>query len=150
MPATWSFDEMKQLSDLDTLREEGSNPNGVNKGRGLYKEIEQENDATIEKAKKDLDKYREDADRESKDYQKRMEDYQSDLQRGVQSDKPTAPELAAPPKITDARKVPDDLSNYIDFLHPWGNIIWNPIVLLIMFFGLIIFTIVALRAQDIG
>jgi hypothetical protein len=46
--------------------------------------------------------------------------------------------------------MPEDLSNYVDFLHPLGNIIVNPLVLLIMFFGLIIFTIVALRAQDIG
>jgi ABC-type multidrug transport system ATPase subunit/pSer/pThr/pTyr-binding forkhead associated (FHA) protein len=150
MPATWSFDEMKRLSDLDTLDEEGANENGPNKGRGLYKQTEHENDEIIAKAKKDLEDYREKADSESKDYQKKMEDYLSDMQRGVQSDKPVAPELAPAPSIGDAQKVPDDLSPYINFLHPWGHILVNPIVLLIMFFGLIIATIVALRAQDIG
>lgn len=150
MPATWSFDEMKRLSGLDTLKKEGSDEKGPNEGLGLYKKIEKENEAIIDKAKKDIDKYRADADSESKDYQKKMEDYQSDLQRGVQSDKPTAPELAQPPPIGEARKVPEDLSQYVDFLHPLGNIIINPIVLLIMFFGLIIGTIIALRAQDIG
>ncbi|HEY0545001.1 MAG TPA: FHA domain-containing protein [Pyrinomonadaceae bacterium] len=150
MPATWSFDEMKQLSGLDTLSKEGSDEKGPNEGLGLYKKIEKVNDEIIDKAKKDIDKYREDADRKSKDYQKDMEDYQSNLQKGISSDKPTAPEMAQPPPIGTAKKVPDNLSNYVDFLHPWGNIIVNPIVLLIMFFGLVIFTIVALRAQDIG
>ena len=35
MPATWSFDEMKQLSDLDTLKEDGSDPKGPNKAAGF-------------------------------------------------------------------------------------------------------------------
>jgi hypothetical protein len=38
----------------------------------------------------------------------------------------------------------------VDFLHPWGHVLIDPIILLIMFFGLIIATIVSLRAQDIG
>ncbi len=150
MPATWSFDEMKRLSGLDTLREEGADPNGPNKERGLYKQIEHENDNIISDAKNKIDKYREDADSESKDYQKKMEDYINDMQRGGSSTKPAAPELAPAPTIDDARKVPPDLSNYVDFLHPWGNMLVNPIVLLIMFFGLLIGTIIALRSQDIG
>ncbi len=150
MPATWSFDEMKQLSDLDTLREEGSNKKGPNEGRGLYKQVEHLNDDIIANAKKNIDKYRDDADSESKDYQKKMEDYVKDLQTNPSIEKPKAPELAPAPKIETARKIPDDLSNYIDFLHPLGNIFINPIVLLIMFFGLLLFTIIALRAQDIG
>ena len=150
MPATWAFDEMKQLSWLDTLREEGSDPKGPNEGRGLYKKIEKENEEIINTAKKDIDKYRSDADRESKDYQNKMEDYVKNLQTNPSLEKPKAPELAPAPAIGEARKVPSDLSNYIDFLHPLGNIYLNPIVLLIMFFGLIIFTIITLRAQDIG
>src|SRR5712691_1974844 len=35
MPATWAFDGLKQFSTLDTLDEEGSDPDGENKGRGL-------------------------------------------------------------------------------------------------------------------
>jgi ABC-type multidrug transport system ATPase subunit/pSer/pThr/pTyr-binding forkhead associated (FHA) protein len=150
MPATWAFDEMKQLSNLDTLREEGSDPNGANQGRGLYKQVEHENEEIIAKAKKNIEKYRDDADSESKDYQKKMEDYVRDLQTNPSLEKPKAPELDPAPKIEDARKIPEDLSNYIDFLHPLGNIIINPLVLIIMFFGLLIFTVIALRAQDIG
>lgn len=150
MPATWSFDEMKRLSGLDTLKEEGSDEHGLNQGRGLYKQVEHENDDIIANAKKNLDKYRDDADRQSKDYQKKMEDYVRDLQTNPSLEKPKAPEMDPAPKIEDARKIPEDLSNYIDFLHPLGNIIINPLVLIIMFFGLLIFTIIALRAQDIG
>jgi ABC transport system ATP-binding/permease protein len=150
MPATWSFDEMKQLSDLDTLREEGSSKDGPNQGRGLYKQIERENDDIIAKAKKNIEKYRDDADSESKDYQKKMEDYVRNLQSNPSAEKPKPPELAAAPKIEDARKIPDDLSNYVDFLHPLGNVYINPIILVIMFFGLLLMTILALRAQDIG
>ena len=150
MPATWSFDEMKQLSGLDTLKEEGSDEKGINQGRGLYKQIEHENDDIIARAKKNIDKYRDDADQQSKDYQKKMEDYVRDLQTNPSIEKPKAPELDPAPKIEDARKIPEDLSNYINFLHPLGNIFTNPILLIIMFFGLLIFTIIALRAQDIG
>ncbi len=150
MPATWAFDEMKRLSGLDTLSKEGSDPDGPNKGNGLRKQIELVNEEIIAKAKKDIDKYREDADSESKDYQAKMTTYQENLQKGIASDKPTAPELGTPPAIGAAQKVPPDLSSYVDFLHPLGNVIINPLVLLIMFFGLIIFTIIALRAQDIG
>lgn len=150
MPATWSFDEMKQLSGLDTLREEGSDPEGPNKARGLYKQVENENEDIIANAKKKIEKYRSDADSESKDYQKKMEDYVRNLQSNPSAEKPKAPELDPAPKIDDARKIPEDLSNYIDFLHPLGNVYVNPFVLIIMFFGLLIMTIVALRAQDIG
>ena len=79
-----------------------------------------------------------------------MENYVRDLQTNPSIEKPKAPELDPAPKIEDARKIPEDLSNYIDFLHPLGNIIINPLVLIIMFFGLLILTIIALRAQDIG
>jgi len=41
------------------------------------------------------------------------------------------------------------LSNYVTFLHPWGYWLLDPFVLLVMFFGLIIATILTLRAQDI-
>ena len=56
-------------------------------------------------------------------------------------------EMRTPP--LGLEKIPDDLSNYIAFKHPWGNIILDPFVLILMFFGLVIATIIALRAQDI-
>jgi ABC transport system ATP-binding/permease protein len=159
MPATWAFDEMKRLSDLDVLRakDEGAQSSDKNDGRGLYKQVEYENDENIAKSKQKIEDYKKDADESSKDYQRKMDDYQKQAQY-AQGDpanrpfpsKPPPPVLADPPKPDDPVRIPDDLSGYIDFLHPWGNMFLNPLVLIFMFFILIAGTVLALRAQDIG
>ena len=149
IPATWAFDGIKRFSTLDTLDEEGSDPDGANKGRGLYKHYEDLNDDHIAKAKEDVEKYKKDAEDDSKEYERKMKDYVKDLQSGVQATQPAAPKLKPVPEIHDADKIPEDLSSYINFLHPWGNILLDPFVLLVMFFGLAIATVIALRAQDI-
>ncbi len=149
IPATWAFDGIKRFSTLDTLDEEGSDPDGENKGRGLYKHYEDLNDEHITKAKEDVDNYKKDAEADSKEYERKMKDYVKDLQSGIQSTQPEAPKLKPVPKIHEADKIPEDLSSYINFLHPWGNIILDPFVLLVMFFGLVIATIIALKSQDI-
>ena len=140
MPATWSFDTMKRFSTLDTLEEEGADPNGINKGKGLYKNIESENDAIIADAKRDLDNYK----RESEN---KLKDFQADLQAGKNV---SAPKLDEPPPIKDAVKIPEDLSSYVNFLHPWMHEILNQIVLMLMFFILVLATLIVLRLQDIG
>jgi ABC-type multidrug transport system ATPase subunit/pSer/pThr/pTyr-binding forkhead associated (FHA) protein len=158
MPATWAFDEMKRLSDLDVLRgkDEGAQAADKNDGRGLYKQVEYENDQNIARSKKKIEDYKSDADESSKDYQRKMDDYQrqASLYQAGQSqtypNKPEPPKLNDPPKPDDPVRIPDDLSGYIDFLHPWGNMLLNPIMLLFMFFVLIGSTVLALRAQDIG
>jgi ABC-type multidrug transport system ATPase subunit/pSer/pThr/pTyr-binding forkhead associated (FHA) protein len=155
MPASWAFDEMKRLSTLDTLREDGSDPKGPNEGRGLYKHIEDLNDRNIAKAKKDIRKYKDDAEDNSKDFEKKMDDYQKDAQTAAQTGgtaptKPIAPKLGPAPEPPDAEKIPEDLSKYVDFFHPWGHVLLNPVMLLLMFFGLVAGTIMSLRAQDIG
>jgi hypothetical protein len=151
MPATWAFDEMKRLSGLDTLREEGSEKAGTNEGRGLYKHVEDLNEENISRARRDIDNYKKTAEDNQADFEKKMNDYIAKLQRGdTSAEKPEAPKLGDAPTVPEAEKIPDDLSSYIDFLHPWGNILLNPIVLLIMFFSLIAATIMALRSQDIG
>jgi len=149
MPATWAFDGLKRWSRLDTLDEEGSDPDGENKGSGLYKHFEEVNDEHIASARKDVAKYKKDAEADSREYERKMKDYVSDLQSGQQSTQPTAPKLKPVPEVHDAEKLPEDLSNYVNFLHPWGNIILDPFVLILMFFSLVIATIVTLRAQDI-
>ncbi len=149
VPATWAFDGIKRFSTLDTLDEEGSDPEGKNKGKGLYKHYEELNDDHIAKARADVEKYKKDAEDDSKEYERKMKDYVKDLQSGIQSTQPAAPKLKDPPKIEEADKIPEDLSDYVNFLHPWGNIILDPFVLLLMFFGLVIATLVSLRAQDI-
>lgn len=149
MPATWAFDGLKRWSRLDTLDEEGSDPDGENKGRGLYKHFEDVNDEHIASAREDVAKYKKDAEADSKEYERKMKDYVKDLQGGVQSTQPVAPKLKPVPEVHDADKLPEDLSNYVNFLHPWGNIVLDPLVLIIMFFALVIATITTLRAQDI-
>ena len=151
MPATWSFDEMKRLSNLDTLREEGSEKDGTNEGRGLYKHVEDLNDENISRARRDIDNYKKTAEDNQADFEKKMNDYVARLKQGDTSAvQPEAPKLGDAPVVPTAEKIPDDLSNYVDFLHPWGHALLNPIVLLIMFFALITATIMALRSQDIG
>jgi hypothetical protein len=59
------------------------------------------------------------------------------------------PKLDPPPQVPEAEKIPSDLSNYINFLHPWGHALLDPFVLIVMFFGLVIATVITLRAQDI-
>ena len=55
MPAAWSFDTMKRFSTLDTLEEEGADPNGKTKGLGLYKYLEKENEKIVNDARRDLE-----------------------------------------------------------------------------------------------
>jgi hypothetical protein len=149
MPATWAFDGLKQWSTLDTLDEEGSDPEGENKGRGLYKHYEDLNDEHINSARDDVANYKKDAEDDSKEYEKKMKDYVKDLQSGQQATQPAAPKLKAAPEVHPAEKIPEDLSSYINFLHPWGNKIIDPLVLIVMFFSLVIAAIITLRAQDI-
>jgi ABC-type multidrug transport system ATPase subunit len=149
MPATWAFDGLKRWSRLDTLDEEGSDPDGENKGRGLYKHYEDINDEHIAGAREDVANYKKDAEDDSKEYERKMKDYVKDLQSGVQSTQPAAPKLKPAPEVHGAEKIPEDLSNYVNFLHPWGNIVLDPFVLILMFFSMVIATIITLRAQDI-
>ncbi|MGI8788194.1 MAG: FHA domain-containing protein [Pyrinomonadaceae bacterium] len=140
MPATWSFDTMKRFSTLDTLEPEGAEPNGKTNGKGLYKSIEAQNDEIIREAKSDLDDYKNKSEI-------KVKDFAADVQNGKQV---SAPKLDDPPPIKDAVKVPKDLSGYVSFLHPWMNEILNQIVLMLMFFVLVLATLIVLRLQDIG
>jgi ABC-type multidrug transport system ATPase subunit/pSer/pThr/pTyr-binding forkhead associated (FHA) protein len=149
MPATWAFDGLKQFSTLDTLDEEGSDPDGQNEGRGLFKHYEDLNDRNIEKAQQDVKDYKKDAESDLKDYEKKMKDYVADLKAGREATQPAVPKLKPVPEVPAAEKIPEDVSNYINFLHPWGHWFVDPLVLLFMFFGLVIATILTLRAQDI-
>jgi len=152
MPATWSFDEMKRLSGLNVLRgkDESAEPASNNEGRGLYKQIEHENDKNIQDAQQRIDAYRTDAQKKSKDFEQNMDQYQKDLMQGGTPKKPAAPEPGPAPAVGGAKKIPDDLSSFVDFLHPWGGHLTNLAVLLAMLFGLLGATGIALRSQDIG
>jgi ABC-type multidrug transport system ATPase subunit len=155
MPATWAFDEMKRLSKLDTISEEGSDPEGPNRGMGLKKYIEFENDRNIAQATTDINSYKQEAEDNSERFRKDMDEYQEDVEaamrgQGEKPDKPEPPKLKDAPQPADAVKQPEDLSSYVDFLHPWGGRLINALILMAMFFGLLGATLFALRSQDIG
>ncbi|MFN2577821.1 MAG: FHA domain-containing protein [Pyrinomonadaceae bacterium] len=149
IPATWAFDGIKRFSTLDTLDEEGSDPEGANKGRGLYKHIEDRNDENILKARTDIENYKKDAEDKMKDYEDKMKTYLEQAPYNSNLKRPEAPKLGQAPAVPAAEKIPSDLSGYINFLHPWGNILLDPLVLIVMFFGLVLATLITLRAQDI-
>jgi ABC transport system ATP-binding/permease protein len=139
MPAAWSFDTMKRFSTLDTLEEEGADPKGKTKGLGLYKFIESENDKIIADAKRDSDEFK-------KTSEEKLQQFETDLRNGQNA---SAPKLGESPKIAEAQKIPQNLSNYVTFLHPWMHEILNQIVLMLMFFVLVIATLIVLRLQDL-
>ncbi|MEO8649607.1 MAG: FHA domain-containing protein [Acidobacteriota bacterium] len=132
MPAAWSFDTMKRFSTLDTLEEEGANPRGKTKGLGLYKFIATENEKTIAKAKRDL------------------EDLKKAAGMQYQESTDSGPTMADMPDLGEVKSIPDDLSGYVTFLHPWMNEVVNQIVLVLMFGLLVLATLVVLRLQDAG
>ncbi len=143
MPATWAFDELKQLSTLDTLREEGASD-----GRGLYKSIEETNDDNIATARGELEDYRRRADADLEQYKEELEQHLAARASGVASVPPTMPSPGPPPAIPDAEKLSEDLSDYVSFKHPWGHVLLNPVILLAMLFALIVMTIITLRMKD--
>lgn len=128
MPAAWSFDTMKRFSTLDTLEPEGAKEQGKTKGRGLFKYIEEENGEIVAKAKKDFEDY------------KRLNEGRSPGEPAVQ----VTDEAAS----TSVKKVPDDLSSYVTFLHPWMNEVLNQIILMLMFGMLLAATLIVLRLRD--
>ncbi len=147
MPATWSFDEMKRLSSLDTLREEGSKLQGPNKGRGLFKHLEEVNQSNIETARKQTEDYKKNSSDQIKDYERRMRGY---LSGGPAKGSPPSPPVIGPaPTIPDAEKPGNNLSGYVSFLHPWGGVILDPVILLLMFFILTLATVIGLWTRDI-
>lgn len=130
MPAAWSFDTIKRFSTLDTLEPEGANPKGKTRGMGLYDFIESENEKVIAKAKKDF------------------EDYKRLNESRYQNEDPAQIDTSEVQSMT-IKKVPDDLSGYVTFLHPWMNEVLNQFVLVLMFGMLVLATLVILRLKDI-
>ena len=144
MPATWAFDELKQLSTLDTLREEGASD-----GRGLYQRIEETNEDNIATARAELEDYRRRADQDLKQYKAELEQHLAARANGAASVPPALPSPGPPPAIPDAEKLNEDLSDYVSFKHPWGHLLLNPLILIAMLFSLIVMTIISLRIKDI-
>lgn len=153
MPATWSFDEMKRLSGLEVLRgeDEGAAPSTRPDRKGLYKQLEQENEEKIEKARRDFSKYKRSAEQDGRAFKRKMQEYANARAVGDNAAMlPEDPSLPPEPTIAPPSNRPVSLRGYVDFLHPWGHVLWNPLALLLMFFALLGGTLFALRSQDIG
>jgi ABC-type multidrug transport system ATPase subunit/pSer/pThr/pTyr-binding forkhead associated (FHA) protein len=130
MPAAWSFDAMKRSSTLDTLEEEGADPNGKTKGLGLYKSLDAENEKMLE------------------DFRVAIEEYKK-AAKAFQND-PASNPSPVEPELGNAQKIPENLSSYVTFLHPWMmNEVVSQIVLMLMFGMLVIVTLIVLRLQDL-
>lgn len=146
MPATWSFDTMKRFSTLDTLETEGADSGGKTKGKGYYDYVEAENDKLIADARQKIKDYKEKQEKKMKDFEKDLKD---DLAVGRAPG--DMPKLDPEPNIGDPTKIKkEEVRNLVTFLHPWMHEVLNQIVLMIMFFILVIATLIVLRMQDIA
>ncbi len=147
MPATWSFDQMKRLSTLDTLRKEGSDPGGNNEGLGLFEHIKKTNESKLQSTRTQLDDFNKRANESLMEYDRRIK---SSIERGdvnsIASAKP--PTLGTAPQLPNYEAVSDDLRKYVTFKHPWGGVVTNTAVLLIMVFVFLAATLIVLRLQD--
>jgi len=139
VPAAWSYDTMKRFSTLSTLEPEGATVGDATNGRGLYKQVEEENDSILAKARRDLEEY------QSKTETK-LKKYDDERNAGLS---PPRPDLDEMPAVPNAKKMPDDLSPYVTFLHPWMNEVLNQVVLMLMFLVLAVVTLIVLRIKDI-
>ena len=155
MPTTWSFDAMKRLSakEVEVLRgkDEGAAAAYNNEGRGLYKQIRYENDRTLEEQAHELEGYKAEQEDRPRQLRQGAEDEQ---RRGAGRARPrlrqNQPEPAPPPKKPAVRNLPDDLSDYVDFLHPAGGVWMDPLILLAMFFSLTAATVRVMRMRDVS
>ncbi len=150
MPATWSFDEIKRLSSLDTLKTEGSDGNGPNKGRGLYQHTKELNNENITNARNQLE-----------DYGKRVSEtiaQQNRMQESLRSSANANSAVAAKspeniigpvPSIPSPQEINDNLSGYVTFKHPWGGLALDPAILFAMLLTFLSATIIALRLKDV-
>jgi len=148
MPATWSFDQMKRLSTLDTLRKEGSDPSGKNEGLGLFEHIKKTNENKLQNTRNQLEDFNKRANENLRDYDRRIK---SSIERGdvnsIASAKPPTA-IGTPPQLPNYEAVTDDLRKYVTFKHPWGGVVINTAVLLIMVFVFLGATLMVLRMQD--
>ncbi|HKR60160.1 MAG TPA: ABC transporter permease, partial [Pyrinomonadaceae bacterium] len=118
MPATWSFDEMKRLSTLDTLQPEGSKTDGENEGRGLLEYTKDVNKRNINDARRKAEEYSQRTTEAVENYQQKLRDASDPRHRPGLSGNPPAPlAIESPPAIPEPHELSDNISNYVGFLH---------------------------------
>ena len=137
MPVTWSFDEMKRLSGLETLNEEGSIP----------KYMEGKADQESKRAQQAMEDFNREVSTNVADYNRRVEEYLINVRTNPGLARPQPPTLGKIPTPGDAPKH-QNLKEFVSFTHPWGGTVLNSIVLFLMLSFLIGGTVTILRAQD--
>jgi hypothetical protein len=137
MPVTWSFDEMKRLSGLETLNEEGSIP----------KYMEGKANQETKRAQQAMEDFNREVSTNVADYNRRVEEYLINVRTNPSLARPQPPTLAKVPTPGNAPKH-EDLKEFVSFTHPWGETALNSIVLFLMLSFLIVGTVTILRAQD--
>jgi ABC-type multidrug transport system ATPase subunit/pSer/pThr/pTyr-binding forkhead associated (FHA) protein len=140
MPATWAFDEIKRFSALDTLKAEGSDPNGPNQGQGLYRHIKELNEENIRHSREQVS-----------DYNRQMAVALSQRDRAPQRSRSgSSPDvqIGSPPSIPEPAEIDENLSAYVNFKHPWGGKIRDAVILAAMLLAFLMATLIALRAKD--
>ena len=147
MPATWSFDEIKRLSSLDTLTAEGSDPSGANQGRGLYQHVKDLNDENVKNARSQLDDYTKRISQAGDEKSLKEKSSRAPANRSAPPVAAKSPAIA-PPSIPAPQRVDENLSEYVSFKHPWGGLVRDPSILLAMLVTLFLATMIALRARD--
>ncbi|MEP7213474.1 MAG: FHA domain-containing protein [Acidobacteriota bacterium] len=141
MPAAWAYDSMKRYSALDTLEEEGADPNSNIGGRGYYKYIETQNNKIIADAKRQIEEYKTDAET-------KIDDFEADLKAGKS---PAKPQLDEPPKPADAVRLEKKaMGNMVSFLNPWMDKSLNQAVLIAMLVVFLIATVLVLRIREVN
>src|SRR5205085_6864320 len=147
MPATWSFDEIKRLSSLDTLKAEGSDRNGPNQGRGLYQHTKDLNSENVTNAHNQLEDYGKRVSETIAQQNRRM---QQSLRSSANANSAVAarsPEniIGPVPSIPLPQEIDDNLTGYVTFKHPWSGLALDPTILFGMLLALLSATIIALR-----
>jgi ABC transport system ATP-binding/permease protein len=137
MPVTWSFDQMKRLSTLQTLNDEGS----------VAKYMESKAKGEQEKTERSLEVFNREVTSSVNDYTRRVEDYLVNVRANPRLDRPQPPTLTTSPTLT---KHSDnyDLKEFVSFTHPWGGSALNWVVLFLLLFILLFATVATLRMQD--
>jgi hypothetical protein len=128
---------------LDTLKEEGSDPDGPNHGEGLYHHIKELNQENIRQSREQISNY----NRQVTDALGQR-DPASRRSRTATAGGPEDAQLGPPPAIPQPAEIDENLSAYVNFKHPWGGKIRDAVILAGMLLVCFMATLIALRAKE--
>jgi len=148
MPATWAFDEIKRLSSLDTLKEEGSNPGGPNQGKGLYHHIKELNEENIRRSREQMSEYNRQVTDALSQRDQAARRSRAATGNPAPAGGPGDLQAAPTPSIPEPAEIDENLSAYVNFKHPWGGKIRDAAILGVMLVVFLLSTLAALRTKE--